>query len=84
MRAAVQLQNWTRNVMLIRKRLQKENSAAIKLQASIRGFLVRKKLPKIKHDLHVQKLMRAATMIQVNCLFLLYKNCMSHFILNKC
>lgn len=65
MRATVQLQHWIRNIMLIRKHLQKENFAATKIQAAIRGFLVRKKLPIIKHELYTQKLMRAATVIQV-------------------
>ncbi|KAE9525583.1 hypothetical protein AGLY_014110 [Aphis glycines] len=64
MRAAVQLQIWIRNVMLNRKHLQKENVAALKIQAIVRGFLVRKKLPKIKEELHIQKLVRAATLIQ--------------------
>ncbi|KAF0764759.1 protein abnormal spindle-like isoform X1 [Aphis craccivora] len=64
MRAAVQLQIWIRNVMLNRKHLQKENVAASKIQAIVRGFLVRKKLPKIKEELHIQKLVRAATLIQ--------------------
>jgi len=67
MRAAVQLQIWIRNVMLNRKQLQKKNVAASKIQAIVRGFLVRKKLPKIKEELHIQKLGRAATLIQVNC-----------------
>lgn len=66
MRAVVQLQIWIRNVMLNRKHLQKENVAASKIQAIVRGFLVRKKLPKIKEELHIQKLVRAATLIQVN------------------
>lgn len=66
MRAAVQLQIWTRNVMLNRKHLQKENVAASRIQAFVRGFLIRKKLPKIKEELHNQKLVRAATLIQVN------------------
>lgn len=66
MRAAVQLQIWIRNVMLNRKHLQKENVAASKIQAIVRGFLVRKKLPKIKEELHIRKLVRAATLIQVN------------------
>lgn len=65
LRAAVQLQHWIRNIMLIRKHLQKENVAATKIQAVIRGFLIRKKLPRIKHELYIQKLMRAATVIQV-------------------
>lgn len=77
MRAAVQLKNWTRSVMLIRKHLQKEKTAAIKLQASVRGFLVRKNLPKIKYELHLQKLMQAATKIQVNFLFLFYRLCIA-------
>jgi len=67
MRAAVQLQIWIKNVMLNRKHLQKENVAASKIQAIVRGFLVRKKLPKIKEELHIQKLVQAATLIQVNC-----------------
>ena len=67
MQAAVQLQIWARNVMLNRKHLQKENDAASRIQAIVRGFLVRKKLPKIKEELHTQKLLRAATLIQVNC-----------------
>lgn len=66
MRAAVQLQIWTRNVMLNRKHLQKENMAASRIQAIVKGFLVRKKLPQIKEELHTQKLVRAATLIQVN------------------
>lgn len=72
MRAAVQLQIWTKNVMLNRKHLQKENFAASRLQAIIRGFLVRKKLPKIKEELYNQKLVRAATLIQVNCQYYSY------------
>jgi len=67
MRAAVQLQIWTRNVMLNRKHLQKEKVAATRIQAIIRGFLVRKKLPNIKEELRTRKLVQAATLIQVNC-----------------
>lgn len=67
MRAATQLQNWTRNVMLIRKHLQKQNVAATKIQAVIKGYLIRKKLPQIKYELHMQKQVRAVTLIQVNC-----------------
>lgn len=66
MRAATRLQNWTRNVVLIRKHLQKQNIAATKIQAIIKGYLVRKKLPQIKYELHKQKQVRAVTLIQVN------------------
>jgi len=69
MRAAVQLQNWTRNVMLNRERLQKLNVAASKIQAAIRGFLVRKRLPQLKHELHMCKQGRAAVLIQVSFQF---------------
>lgn len=65
MRAAVQLRNWTRNVLLIRENLQKENAAAIKIQAIVRGFLIRKRLPQIMYELKMQKQMHAATLIQV-------------------
>lgn len=66
MRAAIRLQNWIRNEILTRKHLQKKNAAATKIQAVTRGFLVRKKLPQIKHELTVAKLGRVATKIQVN------------------
>jgi hypothetical protein len=65
MRAAVKLQSWTRNVMLNRKLLQKQNMAALKIQAAVRGYFVRKKLPLIKYELQIIKLVRAATLIQV-------------------
>jgi len=52
--------------MLNRKHLQKKNVAASRIQAMVRGFMVRKRLPKIKEELHIQKLVRAATLIQVN------------------
>lgn len=65
MRAAVKLQNWAKNVMLNRKLLQKQNVAALKIQSAVRGFLVRKRLPQIKHELHMLKYVRAATLIQV-------------------
>lgn len=65
MRAAVKLQSWIRNMMLNRKLLQKQNVAALKIQAAVRGYLVRKKLPQIKYELHLLKLVRAATLIQV-------------------
>jgi len=60
--------------MLNRKHLQKENVAASRIQAIVRGFLVRKKLPKIKEELHNQKLVRAATLIQVNCQYYSYNH----------
>lgn len=65
MRAAIQLQNLTRNVLLIRKNLQKNNVAAVKIQSVIRGYLVRKNLPKLKYELHTRKQTHAATKIQV-------------------
>lgn len=66
MRAAIQLRNWIKNVMLTRDHLQKENIAATRIQAAVRGFLLRKKLPQLKIELHTQKQMHAATLIQVN------------------
>lgn len=69
MRAAVQLRYWTRNVMLTRKHLQKKNFAASRIQAAVRGFLVRKKLPQLKDELHKQKEIHAALLIQVHFLF---------------
>lgn len=70
MRAAVQLRNWTKNVMLTRKHLQKKNFAASKIQAAVRGFLIRKKLPQLKNKLYMQKRVHAASLIQVH--FLIY------------
>lgn len=64
MRAAVKLQKWTRNV-LIHKHLQKKNIAASKIQAAVRGFLIRKKLPQLITDINTQKQNYAATLIQV-------------------
>lgn len=66
MRAAVRLKNWTRNVMLNRERLQKQNVAASKIQAAIRGFLIRKRLPQLKFELYMYKQVRAAVLIQVS------------------
>lgn len=65
MRAVVQLQNWTKNVMLFRENLQKKNIAALKIQAAFRGYSVRKRFPQIKYELYMQKQVYAATMIQV-------------------
>lgn len=64
MRATVTLQKWTRNV-LIRKYLQRKNNAAIKIQAAVRGFLLRKNLPNLINQLQIKKQSRAATIIQV-------------------
>lgn len=65
MRAAVELHNWTKNVLSFRKHLQKKNMAALKIQAIIKGYLTRKKLPQIKYELYLQKQMYAASRIQV-------------------
>jgi len=65
MRVAVQLQNWTRNVTLNRERLQKQNVAATKIQAAARGFLLRKRLPRLKYEIQTHKQVRAAVLIQV-------------------
>lgn len=65
MRAAIQLKNWTKNVMLFRKHLQKKNMAALKIQAVFKGYLIRKKLPQLKYELYLQKQVYAATRIQV-------------------
>jgi len=69
MRAAVQLRNWIRHAMLNRERLQKQNIAASKIQAAIRGFLVRKRLPQLKYELRMYKQVRAAILIQVSFQF---------------
>ncbi|XP_025421851.1 protein abnormal spindle-like isoform X3 [Sipha flava] len=44
--------------------LEKQNMAALKIQAAVRGYFVRKKLPLIKYELQIIKLVRAATLIQ--------------------
>lgn len=72
MRAAVQLRNWARNVVLIRKNFQRENVAASKIQAVVRGFLLRKRLPQIKYEFQMREQVYAATLIQVNISTFIY------------